>query len=94
MANAISFCGSGQLLRRSVFFKIGRRPAQHVPPDGNAADDKAGIGRRRQLDRKVESLVDQIDGSLAHDQIDLDVGVGRQKYGDRRCDKRDDMVAV
>jgi hypothetical protein len=81
MANAIAFCEFGQLLRWSVFFKIGRRTAQHVPPGGKAADDETGIGRQRQPDRKVESLVDQIDGSLAHGQIDLGVGVGRQQFG-------------
>jgi hypothetical protein len=64
MANPIAFCEFGQLLRWSVFFKIGRRTAQHVPPGGKAADDETGIGRQRQPDRKIESLVDQIDGSL------------------------------
>jgi hypothetical protein len=91
MANAIAFCEFGQLLRWSVFFKMGRRTAQHVPPGGKATDDETGIGRQRQPDRKVESLVDQIDGSLAHGQIDLGVGVGRQEFGGYRCDKRDDM---
>ncbi len=91
MANPIAFCEFGQLLPWSVFFKIGRRTAQHVPPGGKAADDETGIGRQRQPDRKIESLVDQIDGSLAHGQIDLGVGVGRQEFGSYRCDKRDDM---
>ena len=75
MADAITICEFGQLLGRSVFFKIGRRTAQHVLPGRQAAYNQAGIGRRRQPDCKVKSLVDQIDGSLAHPQIDLDVGV-------------------
>jgi hypothetical protein len=91
MANPIAFCEFGQLRRWSVFFKIGRRTAQHVPPGGEAAEDETGIGRQRQPDRKIESLVDQIDGSLAYGQIDLGVGVGRQEFGSYRCDRRDDM---
>ena len=75
-------CEFGQCLRPSVLFEIAMRTAQHVPPGGEAADDQARIGRRRQPDRDVESLVDHVDGALAHRQIDLHFGIGGEKFGD------------
>jgi hypothetical protein len=91
MANPIAFCEFGQLLRWSVFFKIGRRTAQHVPPGGKAADDETGIGRQRQPDRKIESSSIRSMVRSPMVRSTLASGVGRQEFGSYRCDKRDDM---
>jgi hypothetical protein len=84
-------CEFRQLLRPSVLVEIARRAAQYVPPGGEAADNQTGIGRRRQPDGNIVSLVDHIDGSFAHGQINLDIGIGRQKSGNHRRDERNDM---
>ena len=62
-----------------------------MPPGGEAADDQARIRRRSKPDRNVEAFVDDVDGPLAHVQIDLDVGIGFEELRDDRRDKRNDV---
>ena len=62
-----------------------------MPPGGEAADDQAGIGRRCEPDRNVESFVNQINGPLAYAQNHFDLGIRTEIFRDHRRDKLNDM---
>src|SRR6185437_16449419 len=81
----------GELLRTRMFFELIVRAAQDMPPGRKAADDQAGIRRRREANGNVVPLIDQVDASLAHGQINLDVGIALQEFGDDRREKRHDV---
>jgi hypothetical protein len=91
VTGATAFGQFGQLLRPAVLFEIAVRTAQYMPPGGEASHDQAGIGRRRQPDRDVIALVDHVHGALSHRQVNLDLGVGVEEFGDYRRDELNDM---
>src|SRR5271169_5532336 len=64
-----------------------------MPPSRKTANDQAGIWRWRKPDRKIDTLVDHVDLSFTHGQVDLDVGIGREKFGNRRRNERDHMCS-
>ncbi|MNS73960.1 hypothetical protein D3C72_1074190 [compost metagenome] len=72
------------MLRRTVMSQIGRGCAGYPFKLEQPAGNQAGVGQRTAADHAVGAVVDQVDESIAHAQINLYLRIAGNKVRQRR----------